>query len=334
MTRIPDSIAVAGPDTHCLVVAVPYDGEATVASNLPHAEAARVLRHLADQLDRPADKCGRALATGQPCPVHDATSPSRALLEAGREAAPAFARGMRAVHAERKRIADVLASFGAALADSVRAAGRGELEDVDRVTTVEEAAAHIDSYGADLRDPQQWTPPVVGMLEMYRRGLAAEQHVEEPPADAYAVWAALRGALTSGTPVASDEADRLISNYYRQTREQTRREDAARIAELGKARGWSIWAADYLHPDREFVDTGAPTAEEPTTPAEGEQYVKREAPDKGRVVTVKHVWAADDGHLAVSYSWDEPRVSYAGSACPLDVFHRTYAPATEQHTTP
>ena len=69
--------------------------------------------------------------------------------------------------------------------------------------------------------------------------------------------------------------------------------------------------------------------EEPATPAEGDKYVKRAAPDEGRVVTVENVWTADDGHTAVAYKWHDPRSSYAGSACPLDVFHRTYAPATE-----
>lgn len=60
-------------------------------------------------------------------------------------------------------------------------------------------------------------------------------------------------------------------------------------------------------------------------PAKGDRYVKRAAPDEGRVITVNRVWIADDGHTAVAYEWDDPRASYAGSACPLDVFHRTYA---------
>lgn len=71
------------------------------------------------------------------------------------------------------------------------------------------------------------------------------------------------------------------------------------------------------------------TAPKPRTPVVGDRYVKRAAPDQGRVVTVNRVWTADDGHTAVAYEWDEPRVSYAGSACPLDVFHRTYAAELE-----
>ncbi|MEV2203756.1 hypothetical protein AB0E11_27870 [Streptomyces fradiae] len=38
---------------------------------------------------------------------------------------------------------------------------------------------------------------------------------------------------------------------------------ADRISSLGKARGWSTWAADYIHPDREFIDTGENTENEP-----------------------------------------------------------------------
>ncbi|MGC0205245.1 hypothetical protein [Streptomyces levis] len=52
--------------------------------------------------------------------------------------------------------------------------------------------------------------------------------------------------------------------------------------------------------------------------------MKRADPDAGRVITVERVWTADDGHTAVAYKWHDPRASYAGSACPLDVFHRTY----------
>lgn len=70
MTRIPDAVAVASLETHCLIVTVPNDGPADVSSNLPGPIAADVLRQIADQLAR--HKCGRALATGRPCPVHDA----------------------------------------------------------------------------------------------------------------------------------------------------------------------------------------------------------------------------------------------------------------------
>lgn len=51
MTRTPDAIAVASLDTHRLIVTVPNDGPADVASNLPRPVAAAALRQLADQLD-------------------------------------------------------------------------------------------------------------------------------------------------------------------------------------------------------------------------------------------------------------------------------------------
>lgn len=126
MSRIPDAVAVASLDTHRLIVAVRNDGHADVSSNLaPHA-AADVLRQIARGYERRAGHCEAALATGRPCPVHDApASPSE------------------------------------------------------------------------------------------------------------------------------DTAEALLD-------EQARRLADA-ITTLGKARGWSTWAADYIHPDREFVDTDAPT---------------------------------------------------------------------------
>lgn len=36
---------------------------------------------------------------------------------------------------------------------------------------------------------------------------------------------------------------------------------AARIRETGTAKGWSVWAADFINPDVEFVGTGMPSTE-------------------------------------------------------------------------
>ncbi|QHF97919.1 hypothetical protein DEH18_33355 [Streptomyces sp. NHF165] len=69
---------------------------------------------------------------------------------------------------------------------------------------------------------------------------------------------------------------------------------------------------------------GYPEGEEPTVPAEGDRYVKRYAPDAGRIVTVTRVWAARDGHTAIAYRWHDPRASDTGSACPLGVFHHEH----------
>jgi hypothetical protein len=58
-------------------------------------------------------------------------------------------------------------------------------------------------------------------------------------------------------------------------------------------------------------------------PAWGARYVKREAPNKGRIVTVTRVWKDDAGCTAVAYEWQE-KVGESFSACSLNVFHRTY----------
>ncbi|MGW8876364.1 hypothetical protein [Streptomyces mirabilis] len=80
MTRIPDAVAVASLDTHRMIVAVPNEGPADIATNLPRQVAAEVLRQLADGLDSPAGLCATARATGRPCPIHDAPAPPSAVL--------------------------------------------------------------------------------------------------------------------------------------------------------------------------------------------------------------------------------------------------------------
>ncbi|MFE2043215.1 hypothetical protein ACFXAZ_20260 [Streptomyces sp. NPDC059477] len=93
MTRIPDAVAVASLDTHRLIVAVPNEGPADIATNLPRQTAADVLRQLADGLDSPAGLCATARATGRPCPIHDAPAPPSAVLLATGPA-EALARGI------------------------------------------------------------------------------------------------------------------------------------------------------------------------------------------------------------------------------------------------
>lgn len=180
MPGIPDAISVASPDTHCLIVAVPHDGPAEISSNLPRPVAADVLRQIADQLEAGASSCGRARATGKPCPVHDRpASPSADLLAAGADAPAAFARGIA-----RARRPDGLNKLLAAVAEQLPADDTDQAAGgPDEPTMPEHRAARLDDHARHL----------------------AEQ-----------------------------------------------------IETLGKARGWSTWAADYIHPDREFVDTGAP----------------------------------------------------------------------------
>ncbi|WP_155054564.1 zinc finger Ran-binding domain-containing protein [Streptomyces blattellae] len=47
--------------------------------------------------------------------------------------------------------------------------------------------------------------------------------------------------------------------YARELLAEERREWSAKIREVGTAKGWSTWAAAFLDPDLEFVDTGMPS---------------------------------------------------------------------------
>lgn len=147
MTRIPDAVAVASLDTHRLIVAVRNDGHADVTSNLAPRDAAHVLRQIADGYEQRAGRCGRALATGSPCPVHDAPAPiSEGMLAAGRQAAEGFARGM--AKAQRPAGLDALLDHvAAAMAPDVDQA----VEEPDQLTAgdVRDALA----FNADDRDP-------------------------------------------------------------------------------------------------------------------------------------------------------------------------------------
>ncbi|MFJ1731494.1 hypothetical protein [Streptomyces sp. NPDC088254] len=147
MPRIPDAVAVASLDTHRLIVAVPNDGPAEITCNLPRPVAASVLRQLADGLDSPAGRCETALATGHPCPVHDAPAPiSEGMLAAGRQAAEGFARGM--AKAQRPAGLDALLDHVAA---AMTPDGDQAVEEPDQLTAgdVRDALA----FNADDRDP-------------------------------------------------------------------------------------------------------------------------------------------------------------------------------------
>ncbi|MFD7121924.1 hypothetical protein ACFWAA_33525 [Streptomyces sp. NPDC059922] len=160
--NIPDAVAVASLDTHRLIVAVRNDGHADVQSNLAPEEAADVLRQVAAKYDHRAS-CGRAVVTGRPCPVHDVPASPSAALPAD---AVTPAAGRRAVL--RAWLADVLAAYADGIADGIRAGARGDLDDTDRLTTVAETAAFVESYGTDLRaDPTTWTDSLAGTLDMF-----------------------------------------------------------------------------------------------------------------------------------------------------------------------
>lgn len=149
MPRIPDAVAVASLDTHRLIVAVRNDGHADVTSNLAPRDTARVLRQIADRYEQRAGQCARALATGLPCPVHDApASPSEALLAAGTGAAEAAARGIR--QAQRPAgLAAKLAQVAAAMSPAVDDQAAAEEPDA---LTADDVRAALDFNRPD-RDP-------------------------------------------------------------------------------------------------------------------------------------------------------------------------------------
>jgi hypothetical protein len=184
MTRIPDAVAVASLDTHRLIVAVPNEGPAEITCNLPRPVAASVLRQLADGLDSPAGRCDTAIATGRPCPVHDApASLSEGMLAAGRQAAEGFARGIR--EAQRPAGLDALLDHvAAAMADEQQAAEEPPALTVDDVRdALAFNAGDRDQVLATLRDvlldttatrtPEQALAAARVLLEAHARHVAA-----------------------------------------------------------------------------------------------------------------------------------------------------------------
>ncbi|WP_055696541.1 hypothetical protein [Streptomyces silaceus] len=63
----------------------------------------------------------------------------------------------------------------------------------------------------------------------------------------------------------SAEPNAIARDLLAAHRDEVLRSMAAEVKTLGDARGWSVWAAHYMHPDVEFVDTGAPGVEEKAT---------------------------------------------------------------------
>jgi hypothetical protein len=279
MTRIPDAISVASLDTHRLIVAVRNDGTTDITSNLAPRDAAHVLRQIASGYEQRAGSCGRALATGQPCPVHDAptappaadaeTAPrplSEAMQAAGRMAAEGFARGIAQAQQTRTTTATTAT---AALYEALR-----RIADAPR------------DYELD---------PGRGDARAIIRTLLAEVEAQQPQADRAAAEQAA-AEFDAGTPVLAGEQ---VTAYAAAIEATTLREAAERIMALGKARGWSTWAADYLHPDREFVDTAdddpRPRIEvDLDTPADPEPIEEQPAGTPERVRCAHDYWLMQD----------------------------------------
>ncbi|MBZ6258151.1 hypothetical protein KVH22_21785 [Streptomyces olivaceus] len=93
---------------------------------------------------------------------------------------------------------------------------------------------------------------------------------------------------------------------------------ARQITALGKARGWSTWAADYIHPDREFVDTGAPAEEDDQAPAEPEQSTARQGSNYAAGL-IEAARLADQGRVANPIGEAEEHVNDCFSAFAADL---------------
>ncbi|HET6636816.1 MAG TPA: hypothetical protein VFH77_17505 [Streptomyces sp.] len=56
-------------------------------------------------------------------------------------------------------------------------------------------------------------------------------------------------------------AREIIARVVAEARTDEARRWAAKIREVGTAKGWSVWAAAYIDPDTAFTDTGMPPTE-------------------------------------------------------------------------
>lgn len=56
-------------------------------------------------------------------------------------------------------------------------------------------------------------------------------------------------------------AREILAAVVAEDRAESQRRWAAKILEVGTAKGWSTWAAAFMDPDIEFVDTGMPSTE-------------------------------------------------------------------------
>jgi hypothetical protein len=52
-----------------------------------------------------------------------------------------------------------------------------------------------------------------------------------------------------------------VAEFAERVQAETRREWAARVREVGTAKGWSVWAGPFMDPDVEFVDSEMPSTE-------------------------------------------------------------------------
>lgn len=295
------------PEPSAVVTLTPTDDPDEVqltaeSRGMNPARVAYSLRLTADEFDR------RAIAQGDE-PIPYPFSPSAALLDAGREAVPAFTRALaepthQGPHPEHGGL-----ETHRGTRDQCTGPDCGPVDTRRFWIAVDVPADDLDD---DLPDALAHAAERVEDLLQEERGYnatawhATETHnAEQPTAPG---WTLTPDTLDTFLRALVNELDYDLHKSW-ESNEETGEDDYPKLTvEAGK-----------------MLDAiTAPAAEEPRTPAVGARYVKRAAPDAGRIVTINSVWTAEDGHTAVAYEWRDDKPGQCGSACPLDVFHRTY----------
>jgi hypothetical protein len=259
--NLPDKERLAlldGRDALAFVVIRPADDPDRVtveagSRGMSKAAAAYVLRTVADEFDDAATAEGDEpipyTLTDQADTVEE--QPRRILTEDEFETAYQAARGELGMHGPRIAASLITEAIAAALATDgiLTPAPEADPDTCSAMFADPQGGWHqcSDDPGHDPandHDSGEWSwPHAVGQAE-------ARVTPEEAAAE-----------FDAGTALLVGEQ---VTAYAAAIQAATRREEADRITALGKARGWSTWAADYIHPDREFVDPGAP--EDPCHP--------------------------------------------------------------------
>ncbi|MEU6340225.1 hypothetical protein ABZ883_04650 [Streptomyces sp. NPDC046977] len=164
----------------------------------------------------------------------------------------------------------------AALEDGLSAAAHVDARVQLHLAALERWYERLDTLDHDLRDSRgqhtATTREIVSVeasqmqdaVQALHRAVIAYHHAATGPVPARAYGGAYE--FFSGTvhPAASSGAIAAISPAGRERQARVAhvlRAKAAEIMALGEANDWSIWAAQYLHPDVEFVNTGEQSGE-------------------------------------------------------------------------
>ncbi|MFH9295642.1 hypothetical protein [Streptomyces sp. NPDC017520] len=392
MTRIPSTVSVASLDTHRLIIAVPNEGPADVASNLPRPVAASVLRQLADSLDGSApapfvprtersywqaiaDALNAANAVGMPVGIdldgtltdHNAHSvvwnfeaerwdvagyddapegtkeapaaeqPTHG-TEVAEDAARRFARRLRAVELLCSGRPGYHAITVKALLTAMGEADE-EGQEPPLLDPFTEAAVRRGALlgGADaieaLPQDHECDPGRGDAVKLLRRLAGLTSTTEQPTGLTWEARADHAVRLYATTAIELEDARRDTGRLRNRLAKLER--SAAELAALD-AHGVDNWdgydeaIASLPQNTATELEQGQADADHLAVPKVGDRYEKRAAPDAGRIVTVSRVWVAGSGRTSVAYDWRDDKPGQAGSACPIDLFHRKYEAVAEQ----